>query len=418
MAPMNNKIYFDHSATTPVLPEVAEAVSRFMTDSWGNPSSLYQTGQRVRGEVDAARASVAANLGADPKEIVFTGSGTEADNQAVKGVFEARRKKGNHIICFGLEHPAVIEPCKYLEKHHGAEVTYLYPDKTGVLRPDQVEEAITDRTILITVMMANNVIGTIQPLAEIGKIAKNHGVTFHSDAVQTAGTLPIDVNELGVDLLALSAHKFYGPKGVGVLYVRKGTNISPLIHGGNQERGRRSGTENVPGIIGLAKALEIAAGELETKARHLELLRDRLVEGVLNRIQDVAYVGDPKRRLPGNACFSFKYIEGESLVLHLDMMGIAASSGSACSSHSLEPSHVLLGIGMSPVEAHGSLRVTLGRGSTDAEVDSFLNILPEIVERLRAMSPFNAEREEEYLAETDEHNKAHSHPDHHFSAEI
>lgn len=394
---MNNKIYFDHSATTPLLPEVIEEMNRFLTDCWGNPSSLYQTGQRVKAEVQAARESIAANLGADPKEIVFTGSGTEADNYAIKGVFEARRKRGNHIICFALEHPAVIEPCKYLEKR-GAEITYLYPDKSGILYPEQVEEAITDRTILITVMMANNVIGAIQPLKEIAAVAKAHGITFHTDAVQTAGTLPIDVKELGVDLLAISGHKFHGPKGVGALYVRKGTRIAPLIHGGGQERGRRSGTENVPGIIGMARALEIAVGELKTKAERLKRLRDRLVKGVLDQVPDVAYVGDPKRRLPGNACFSFKYIEGESLVLHLDMMGIAASSGSACSSHTLEPSHVLLGIGMSPVEAHGSLRVTLGRSSTDAEVDYFLNTLPAIVQRLREMSPFDAEREEEYLA--------------------
>ena len=404
---MNNRIYFDHSATTPVLPEVAAEITRCLTESWGNPSSVYQTGSRVKTELAAARESIAANLGADSKEIIFTGSGTEADNQAIKGVFESRKKKSNHIICFGLEHPAVIEPCKYLEKHHGADVTYLYPDKSGILRPEQVTDAINDQTILVTVMMANNVIGTIQPIKEIAAAAKSRGVTVHTDAVQTAGTLPIDLADPGVDLLSISAHKFHGPKGVGALYVRKGTSVNSIIHGGGQERGRRSGTENIPGIIGMAKALEIAVSELEAKASRLRNLRDRLADGVLSRIPDVIYLGDSERRLPGNACFSFKYIEGESLVLHLDMMGIATSSGSACSSHSLEPSHVLLGIGMLPVEAHGSLRITLGRSSTDAEVDYFLDTLPGIVERLREMSPFNAEREEEYLDQTEEHNQVH-----------
>lgn len=414
---MNNRIYFDHSATTPVLEEVAEEMKRFFVDCWGNPSSLYQTGQRVKRELESARESVAESIGAsDIKEIVFTGSGTEADNQAIKGVYEAKKKKGNHIICFGLEHPAVIEPCKYLEKN-GAEVTYLYPDRTGLLDPARVESAITDQTTLITVMTANNVIGTIQPIKEMGEIAKRHNVTFHTDAVQAVGILPIDVEELGVDLLAMSAHKFHGPKGIGALYIRKRTGINPLIHGGNQERGRRSGTENTAGIIGLAKALEIAVSELGVKAERMRKLRDRLVSGVLDNIPDVAYVGDPVNRLPQNACFSFKYIEGESLVLHLDMAGIAASSGSACSSHSLEPSHVLLGIGLSAVEAHGSLRITLGRNSSDQEVDAFLETLPGIVDRLRQMSPFNADREAEYLAETEEHNVAHGHPDHHFSAE-
>jgi len=414
---MNNKIYFDHSATTPVLSEVAEEMNRYYIDEWGNPSSLYQTGQSVKIKVDEARAKVADAIGADPKEIVFSGSGTEADNYAIKGAYRAKLKKGNHIICFGLEHPAVIEPCKYLEKKEGAEVTYVYPDKTGVLDSDAIEEAITDKTILITVMMANNVIGTIQPIKEISKIARDHKITFHTDAVQAVGNIKVDVDELGIDLLSMSAHKFHGPKGVGALYVRKGMSLNTLIHGGSQERGRRSGTENVAGIIGLSRALEIANKEIDFKKEHLSRLRDRVVKGVLDNIPDVSYIGDTKKRLPGNACFSFKYIEGESLVLHLDMAGIATSSGSACSSKSLEPSHVLLGIGMSAVEAHGSLRVTLGRSSTEEEVDEFLEVLPGVVDRLRQMSPFNAEKEEEYLDETEDHNIAHEHPDQHFSAE-
>ncbi len=414
---MNNKIYFDHSATTPVLPEVAEEINRYYLDDWGNPSSLYQTGQTVKIKVDEARAKVADVIGADPKEIVFTGSGTEADNHAIKGAYRAKVKKGNHIICFGLEHPAVIEPCKYLEKKEGAVVTFLYPDETGILDPKAVEEAITDKTVLITVMMANNVIGTIQPLKEISKLAGEHGITFHTDAVQAVGCIRVDVDDLGVDLLSMSAHKFHGPKGVGALYIRKGTSVNVLIHGGSQERGRRSGTENVAGIIGLSKALEIANSEMDIKTEHMRRLRDRLIKGVMERIPDVSYIGDPDKRLPGSACFSFKYIEGESLVLHLDMAGIATSSGSACSSKSLEPSHVLLGIGMSAVEAHGSLRISLGRSSTEDEVDEFLEVLPGIVDRLRQMSPFNAEKEEEYLDETEEHNQAHEHPDQHFGAE-
>lgn len=403
---MNNKIYFDHSATTPVLPEVVDEMSKCLTDSWGNPNSLYQTGQRARAVVEAARSSVAADLGADAKEIIFTGSGTEADNLAVSGIYQARRPQGNHIICFALEHPAVLETCRHLEKL-GAEISYLYPDHSGVLQPQQVEKAITDKTILITVMMANNIIGTVQPIKDIAAVAKKHQVIFHTDAVQAAGTLPINVNELGVDLLAISAHKFHGPKGVGALYIRKGVSLKPIINGGGQERGLRSGTENVPGISGLAKALRLSTGELKVKTARLKKMRDRLVDGVLSKIDDVALVGDQQRRLPGNACFIFKYIEGESLVLQLDMVGIAASSGSACSSQSLEPSHVLLGIGIAPAKAHGSLRLTLGRSTTAAEVDFFLEQLPPIVARLRQMSPFSAEREAEYSMNADKHNQAH-----------
>jgi len=404
---MNNKIYFDHSATTPVLPEVVEEMNKCLTESWGNPNSLHQSGQQARGVVEAARASVAADLGAEPKEIIFTGCGSEADNLAISGLYNARRREGNHVVCFALEHPAVLETCRNLEES-GANITYLYPDKSGILQPEQVEAAITEKTILITVMMANNIIGTVQPIKDIAAIAKKHKVAFHTDAVQAAGTLPIDVNDLGVDLLAISAHKFHGPKGVGALYIRKGVTIKPIIHGGGQERRLRSGTENVPGIAGLAKALNISTRELKIKAERMIKLRDRLAAGVLSKIDDVALVGHQDQRLPGNACFIFKYIEGESLVLQLDMVGIAASSGSACSSKSLEPSHALLGIGIAPAQAHGSLRITLGRSTTADEVDYFLEQLPPIVARLRKMSPFSADREAEYLMNAGEHNQAHN----------
>lgn len=398
-----NSIYFDHSATTPVLPEVADAMAAYFTEHYGNPSSLYQTGQEVRRAVEAARENIARLIGADdPKEIVFTGSGTEADNLAIKGVAAAKAKRGNHIVSLAIEHPAVIEPLRYLEKQ-GFDVTYVTVDKTGIVDPGRIADAITDKTILVSVMLANNVVGTIQPVKEISRFTKEKGIAFHTDAVQAIGNIPVDVNELAVDLLALSGHKFHGPKGIGALYIRKGTRIDPLIHGGGQERGKRSGTENVPGIIGLAKALEIVDAERDEKAKRLIRLREHLVEGVLSSIDEVTYLGDPVKRLPGNACFSFRYIEGESLVLHLDMMGIAASSGSACASHSLEPSHVILAMGCSAVEAHGSLRITMGRTTTEGEIDRLIEVLPGIVAQLRRMSPFNAgETAEMFMEERSE----------------
>ena len=386
-----NRIYLDYSATTPVLPEVTKVMTDYLKTDYGNPSSLYESGQEARRVVESARASVAKSLGADdPKEIIFLGGGTEADNLAIKGTAAAKHKKGRHIVTLDIEHPAVVESLKDLEKN-GFKVTYLPVDKTGIVDPKSVGEAITDETILVTIMMANNVVGTIQPIKEISRYTKDRGVAFHTDAVQAISSLPVDVNELGVDLLAISGHKFHGPKGVGVLYARKGTRLDPIIHGGGQENGKRSGTENVPGIIGLAKALEIAVAEREEKSARLEKLRDRLVEGVLGSIDDVIYLGDPKRRLPANACFSFKYVEGESLVLHLDMMGIAVSSGSACASKSLEPSHVITAMGHSAVEAHGSLRVTMGRYTTETEVDELMRALPTVIEKVRRISPFGAE---------------------------
>lgn len=395
-----NEIYFDHSATTPVLPEVVEAMSVFFTDNYGNPTSLYRTGRRARAALEAARQSVAEVLGADDgKEIIFTGSGTEADNLAIKGVALAKRKRGNHLVTLAIEHPAVIEPLRHLEKQ-GFEVTYVPVDKSGIADPADVVAAITDKTILVSVMLANNVVGTVQPVGEISRHTKARGIALHTDAIQAVGNIPVKVNDLGVDLLAVSGHKFHGPKGVGALYVRQGTRLDPIIHGGGQERGKRSGTENVPGIIGLGKALQIAEAEREHKAARLAGLRERLVKGVLNTVDEATYLGDPVKRLPGNACFSFKHIEGESLILHLDMMGIAASSGSACASNSLEPSHVILAMGYSAVDAHGSLRITMGRATTEAEVDKLIEVLPGIVTRLRRMSPFSAEAPAEtFMAE-------------------
>lgn len=385
-----NEIYFDHSATTPVLPEVVEAMGDYFTNNFGNPSSLYNAGREARQALEAARQSVAELLGADdPKEIIFTGSGTEADNLAIKGTALAKAKRGNHIITSAIEHPAVIEPLRRLEKE-GFKVTLVPVGSNGIVDPADVAAAITDKTILISIMLANNVVGTIQPVFEISRIARERGIAMHTDAVQAVGNIPVKANDLGVDLLSVSGHKFHGPKGIGALYVRKGTRLDPIIYGGGQEKGKRSGTENVPGIIGLAKALQIAEAEREAKAARLINLRERLVKGVLNSVDEVTYLGDPAMRLPGNACFSFRYIEGESLVLHLDMMGIAVSSGSACASHSLEPSHVILAMGYSAVQAHGSLRITMGRATNEAEVDKLIEVLPGIVARLRQMSPFSA----------------------------
>ena len=404
-----NEIYFDHSATTPVLPEVVEAMTAYFTEYYGNPSSLYQTGQRSRQAVEAARQSVADLLGADdPKEIIFTGSGTEADNLAIKGVATAKAKRGNHIVTLAIEHPAVIEPLRYLEKQ-GFKVTFVPVDKSGIVDPAEVAAAITDQTILVSVMLANNVIGTVQPVGEISLETKARGIALHTDAVQAVGNIAVKVNDLGADLLAVSAHKFHGPKGIGALYVRKGTRLDPIIHGGGQERGKRSGTENVPGIIGLAAAMQIAEAERQGKAARLINLRERLVKGVLGNVEEAIYLGDPVRRLPGNACFSFKHIEGESLVLHLDMMGIAASSGSACASNSLEPSHVILAMGYSAVAAHGSLRITMGRATTEAEVDKLIDVLPGIVARLREMSPFSAEATAEKFMEEFGGEETHAH---------
>ena len=384
-------IYFDHAATTPPRPEVVEAMLPYYREKWGNPSSLHTSGKEAAEAMDGARNQVAGLLGALPEEIVFTSGGTEADNQALIGTTIAREKKGNHIITSAIEHHAVLHTAQFLEKS-GLEVTYLPVDSSGLVDPGDVRKAITDKTILVSIMHANNEIGTIQPISDIGEICRERDVLFHTDAVQTVGHLPMSVREMNIDLLSLSAHKFYGPKGVGALFVRKGVRIAPLIHGGGHERGRRSSTENVPGIVGLAEAARLAGGEMDWEMKHNAELRDRLIEGILERVPDSLLTGHPTHRLPNNASFCARYIEGESMLLSLDFEQIYVSSGSACTSGSLEASHVLLAIGLPHDVAHGSVRVSVGRGNTMEEVDRFLDVFPSIVERLRAMSPISAGR--------------------------
>jgi cysteine desulfurase len=379
-------IYMDHSATSPVDPEVFEAMKPYFTDSFGNASTLYSLGRDARKAMESAREEVALIIGAETKDIIFTSGGTESDNIAIKGTAYKLKNKGNHIITSDIEHPAVDETCKYLEKN-GFEVTYLPVYEDGIVKVSDLEAAITDKTILITVMHANNEIGTIQPIAEIGKIARERGIYFHTDAVQTVGKIPVDVKELKVDMLSLSSHKLYGPKGVGALYVRKGVRIEPIIHGGGHERGIRPGTENVAGIVGLGKACSLARENLERDAKKLRGLRDRLIEGVLEQNEDSYLNGHRTKRLPNNANFRFTGIEGESLILHLDSKGIASSTGSACSSTKLEPSHVLMAIGLEEVEAHGSLRISLGHENTEEDIDFTLTAIKEVVDKLRKMSP-------------------------------
>jgi cysteine desulfurase len=379
-------IYLDHSATTYVRHEVVEAMLPYFTEHFGNPSSIYTIARDSKKAIDAARAQVAAALMAEPEEIYFTSGGSESDNWAIKGVAFANRKKGNHIITTAIEHHAVIHTCQYLEKQ-GFTVTYLPVDEFGLVSPAALEAAITEQTILISIMYANNEIGTIEPIAELGAIARKHKIPFHTDAVQAIGNVAIDVKGQNIDLLSLSAHKFYGPKGVGVLYIRKGTKIDTLIHGGGQERRRRAGTENIAGIVGLGKAIELATADIEGHNIRIRALRDRLLNGILETIPNAHLNGHPEKRLPGNINISFEFIEGESMLLWLDDEGICASTGSACTSGSLEPSHVLLATGL-PVEiSHGSLRLTLGDVNTDADVDFVLEVLPKVVTRLREMSP-------------------------------
>lgn len=374
----------DHSATTPVDPAVREAMLPYFSEKFGNPSSLYTIGREARRAIEEARQKVADLIGAKKEEIIFTGSGTESDNLAIKGIAYRNRKKGDHIITSSIEHHAVLNTCKYLEKQ-GFKVTYLPVSSEGLVNPADVVGAITPKTILISVMHANNEIGTIQPIEEIGKIAKEKEIPFHTDAVQTAGKIPINVDALGVNLLSMSAHKIYGPKGVGALYIRKGTFVEPQLHGGGHERNLRSSTENVPGIVGFGKAAGLAKEHLPQEEA-LAKLRDSLIRGVLE-IKDSYLNGHPTKRLPNNANFRFSYIEGESMILNLDMKGVAASTGSACSSTSLEPSHVLLAIGLKPEESHGSLRLTLGHENTQEDVDYVVSVLPEIVNKLRMISP-------------------------------
>ena len=379
-------IYMDHSATTYVKKEVLEAMLPYYSEHFGNPSSVYSIAGDSKKAIDAARIQTANALGADSDEIYFTSGGSESDNWAIKGVAFANRKKGNHIITSSIEHHAVLHTCRYLEKE-GFAVTYLPVDKLGMVDPADLEKAITEKTILVSVMFANNEIGTIEPIAELGAIAHNHKVYFHTDAVQAIGNARVDVKAQNIDLLSLSAHKFYGPKGVGALFIKKGVKIDNLIHGGAQERKRRAGTENIAGIVGLGKAITLATADIDGHNERIRLMRDRLLQGILARIPGVHLNGHPEKRLPGNINVSFEFIEGESMLLWLDDEGICASTGSACTSGSLEPSHVLLATGL-PVEiSHGSLRLTLGDINTEQDVDFVLEVLPKVVSRLRAMSP-------------------------------
>ncbi len=380
------RIYLDYAATTPTDPEVVKAMLPYFGDSFANPSSAHSFGQEAREAIEAARNNVASILGANPAEIVFTSGGTESDNFAIKGIAYANRNRGNHIITSSIEHHAVTEPCHFLEKQ-GFDVTLLPVDRDGRVDPAGVAKAITDRTILISIMHANNEIGTIQPIAAIGKIARERGIYLHTDAVQTFGHIPFTVEDLKVDLLSLSAHKLYGPKGMGALYIRKGTRITPFMHGGEQENKRRASTHNVPGIVGLSRAAEVAREKMEEEVKTQTRLRNRLIEGILERIERSRLNGHPTERLPNNVNVSVEFVEGESMLLSLDMEGIACSTGSACSSGSLDPSHVLLAIGLNHQMAHGSLRFSLGRYTEEKDINRVLEVLPLVVERLRSMSP-------------------------------
>jgi len=387
------RIYLDHAATTPVHPEVAKAMVPHLSKDFGNPSTLYSYGREAKGALEEARARVARLIGAkQPEEIVFTSGGTEADNFALCGIAWANQGKGNHIITTSIEHHAVINVCKFLEKR-GFEVTYLPVDEYGLVNPLEVKKAITDGTILVSVMHANNEIGTVEPVEEIAEIVKEKGVYFHTDAVQTVGHLPIDVERMKVDLLAMSAHKLYGPKGVGALYIRRGTKIVPFLYGGEQENRRRASTENVAGIVGFGEACLLAQKDMANEEKRLTYLRDKLIEGILKRIKNCRLNGHPEKRLPGNVNVSVEGVEGESMLLNLDLSGVCASSGSACTSSILEPSHVLTAIGLSPEVAHSSLRFTLGMENNEQDINYVLKILPEIVERLRSMSPIYRKQE-------------------------
>ena len=377
-------VYFDHAATTPVDPLVLEAMLPYFSQQYGNPSELHRLGREARAAVEAARAQVAAVLGAGDKEIVFTAGGTESDNLALFG--SLARHQAGHLIVSAVEHPAVMEAARALNRL-GWAVDFIPVDGDGVVDLDAYEQAFRDDTRLASIMFANNVVGSVQPVATLARIAHEKGALFHTDAVQAVGSLPVDVGELGVDMLSLSGHKLYGPKGIGALYVKRGTRLQPILHGGGHERRLRSGTENVPGIVGLGVAMTMAAEQLPEVRPRLERLRDRLAQGVLERIPEVTYLGHPTQRLPGSVAFSVRYVEGESMLLQLDAQGFMVSSGSACASGSLEPSHVVLALGLGAEEAHGSMRVSLGRENTEEEVDAFLDAFPPIVDKLRQMSP-------------------------------
>ena len=383
---MPTKYYFDNAATTPVREEVLQEILPYFREYYGNASSIYSIAKESKKAPEAARAKVAAAIGATPDEIYFTAGGSESDNMALRGVVNASKKEKKHIITTKIEHHAILHTAEFLETK-GVDVTYLSVDEFGKISLEELENAIRPETVLISVMFANNEIGTIQPIAEIGEIAKKHGVLFHTDAVQAVGHVPIDVEKLQVDLLSMSGHKLGAPKGIGAIYIRKGTRISPLIFGGAQEKKLRAGTENIAGIVGLGKAAELAVAEMEETTKKLTALRDKLIHGILESIPDSRLNGHPTDRLPGNCNISFSYIEGESLLLLLDALGIAASSGSACTSGSLDPSHVLMAIGLPHEIAHGSLRLTIDRENTEEQVDFILEKLPGLVQRLRDMSP-------------------------------
>ena len=383
----NNVIYLDHAATTATRPEVVEAMLPYFTENYGNPSTVYELGSKNKSAVTHSRETIAKALGTDAANIYFTAGGSEADNWALVATAEAYKNKGNHIITSKIEHHAILHTCEYLEKERGYEVTYIDVDENGIIKLDELKKAIRPTTILISVMFANNEIGTIQPIKEIGAIAREQGILFHTDAVQAFGQIPIDVDELNIDMLSSSGHKLNGPKGIGFLYIRKGVKIRSFIHGGAQERKRRAGTENVPGIVGFGKAVEIAIATMDKRIKHETELRDYLIDRILAEVPYTRLNGDRERRLPNNANFSFQFIEGESLLIMLDMAGICGSSGSACTSGSLDPSHVLLAIGLPHEIAHGSLRLTLGEDNTREEMDYVVEKIKGIVERLRSMSP-------------------------------
>ena len=387
------KVYLDNAATTRVRDEVIKEINEYYGELYGNPSSIYNFGQIAKKAVESSREKVARLINSNPNEIYFTGGGSEADNWALKGILSANEKKGNHIITTKIEHHAVLHTCEYLEKK-GAEVTYLDVDENGLIDLKQLEESIKDNTVLISIMFANNEIGTIQPIKEIGRIAKKNNIIFHTDAVQAVGNEPIDVKDMNIDMLSLSAHKIHGPKGVGALYIKKGIRIHNLIHGGAQEKKLRAGTENVPGISGLGVAADLAYQNLDKKREKLTNLRDKLIKRISSEVPECILNGHPEKRLPGNVNFSFRYIEGESLLLYLDMEGISASSGSACTSGSLDPSHVLMAIGLPHEIAHGSLRLSLSEYNNEEDIDYTVEKVITVVKRLRQMSPLYNKREE------------------------
>jgi cysteine desulfurase len=379
-------IYLDNNATTRMREEVLEAMLPYYKEAYGNASSVHGFGRVARTAVDEARAKVARFLGVAREDVIFTSGGTEADNLAIKGAANALKQKGDHIITCAIEHHAVLNSCKYLEKE-GYKVTYVGVDKDGIVRLDELKKAITPKTILITIMWANNEVGTIEPVEEIGKIAREKGICFHTDGVQAGGKLPMDLEEMPVDLVSISAHKFYGPKGVGALYVRKGTKLTPLLHGGHHEMKKRAGTENVAGIVGMGRAAELAKAETADEIKELTSLRDYLYKGITSKIPDVTLNGHPIKRLANTLNVRFKYLEGESIVLNLDLEGVAVSTGSACTSGSLEPSHVLTAMGVDAAETQGSIRFSLGRDNTKEDMDHVIKVLPPIIQRLRDMSP-------------------------------